>query len=178
MATDFVAYGIYPDRASFENALGALRAADFRNSDISAVFPDRDHTTKDLAHEINTKAPEGIAAGAGTGAAVGGVLGWLVGIGALAIPGVGPLIAAGPIVAALAGAGAAGATGGLVGGLIGAGFPEVEAKRYAGRVRDGAYLISVHCDDRKWATRAEEILEATGGRDVVKTTEAAPDYRP
>ena len=178
MATDFVAFGIYPDRASFENALNALRAADFRNSDISAIFPDRDRTNKDLAHEINTKAPEGIAAGAGTGAALGGVLGWLVGIGALAIPGVGPLVAAGPIVAALAGAGAAGATGGLVGGLIGAGFPEVEAKRYAGRVRDGAYLISVHCDDRKWAKRAEEILEATGGRDVVKTTEAPADYRP
>jgi hypothetical protein len=129
MATDIVAYGIYPDRASFERALEALRAAEFRNSDISAIFPERDRTAKDLAHEINTKAPEGIAAGAGTGAAVGGVLGWLVGVGALAIPGIGPLMAAGPVVAALAGAGAGGATGGLVGGLIGAGIPEVEAKR-------------------------------------------------
>lgn len=178
MATDYVAYGIYPDRDSFERALDALRSAGFRNSDVSAVLPERDHTERDLAHEINTKAPEGVAAGAGTGAAVGGVLGWLIGIGALAIPGVGPLIAAGPIVAALAGAGAAGATGGLVGGLIGAGIPEVEAKRYAGRLREGGYLLSVHCDDREWATRAEEILEATGGRDVVKTQEAAADYRP
>lgn len=106
------------------------------------------------------------------------MLGWLVGIGAIAIPGLGPLVAAGPIVAALAGAGAAGATGGLVGGLIGAGIPEVEAKRYAGRIREGGYLISVHCDDSTWAKRAEEILEATGGHDVVKTSEAAPDYRP
>jgi hypothetical protein len=178
MATDIVAYGIYPDRASFERAIEALRAAEFRNSDISAILPERDRTAKDLAHEINTKAPEGIAAGAGTGAAVGGVLGWLVGVGALAIPGIGPLVAAGPIVAALAGAGAVGATGGLVGGLIGAGFPEVEAKRYAGLIREGGYLISVHCDDKQWAKRAEEILEATGGRDVVKTQEAAPDYRP
>jgi hypothetical protein len=178
MTTDIVAYGIYQDRASFERALEALRAAGFRNSDISAVLPERDRTAKDLAHEINTKAPEGIAAGAGTGAAVGGVLGWLVGVGALAIPGIGPLVAAGPIVAALAGAGAGGATGGLVGGLIGAGIPEVEAKRYAGRIREGGYLISVHCDDKQWAKRAEEILEATGGRDVVKTHEAAPDYRP
>jgi hypothetical protein len=178
MATDFVAYGIYPDRDSFERAIEALRAAEFRNSDISAILPERDRTTKDLSHEINTKAPEGIAAGAGSGAAIGGVLGWLVGIGALAIPGVGPLVAAGPIVAALAGAGAAGAAGGLVGGLVGAGIPEVEAKRYAGRVREGGYLISVHCDDRNWAKRAEEILEATGGRDVVRTSEAAPDYRP
>jgi pyruvoyl-dependent arginine decarboxylase (PvlArgDC) len=178
MATDFVAYGIYPDRASFDSALEALRAAGFRNSDISAILPERDRTTRDLAHEINTKTPEGIATGAGTGAAVGGVLGWLVGIGAIAIPGVGPLIAAGPVVAALAGAAAAGATGGLVGGLIGAGIPEVEAKRYAGRIREGAYLISVHCDDRTWAKRAEELLESTGGKDVVKTSEATADYRP
>jgi hypothetical protein len=178
VATDLVTYGIYPDRASFDRALEALRAAQFRNSDVSAVLPDRGHTARDLAHEINTKAPEGAAAGAGTGAAVGGVLGWLVGVGALVIPGVGPLLAAGPVVAALAGAGAAGATGGLIGGLIGAGIPEVEAKRYAGRIRDGGYLLSVHCDDREWAKRAEEILEATGGRDVVRTQEAAADYRP
>ncbi len=178
MANDFVAYGIYPDSASFESALEALRAADFRSSDGSVILPDRNHTTRDLAHEINSKAPEGISTGAGAGAAVGGVLGWLVGIGALAIPGIGPLVAAGPIVAALAGAGAGGATGGLVGGLVGAGIPEIEAKRYAGRIREGGYLISVHCDDKEWARRAQEILENTGGRDVVTTSEAAADYRP
>jgi len=178
MATDIVAYGIYPDRASFEGTLEALRAAGFRNSDISAILPDRDRTTRDLAAEINTKAPEGFTTGASTGAAIGGVLGWLVGIGALVIPGIGPIVAAGPVVAALAGAGAAGATGGLVGGLIGAGIPEVEAKRYAGRLREGAYLVSVHCDDSKWAKRAEEILEGAGGRDVVKTSESSADYRP
>src|SRR6188474_680878 len=178
MATDMVAYGIYPDRESFERALDAIRTAGFRNSDVSAILPDRDHTTKDLAHEINTKTPEGIAAGASAGAAMGGVLGWLVGIGAIAIPGIGPLVAAGPVVAALAGAGAAGATGGLVGGLVGAGIPEIEAKRYAGRIREGAYLLSVHCDDTTWGKKAEEILERTGGHDVVKTSEAAADYRP
>ena len=106
------------------------------------------------------------------------MLGWLVGIGAIAIPGIGPLVAAGPVFAALAGAGAGGAAGGLVGGLVGAGIPEIEAKRYAGRIREGGYLVSVHCDDSAWAKRAEEILEATGGRDVVKTHEATPDYRP
>ena len=115
MATDIVAYGIYPDRVSFERTLEALRAAGFRNSDISAILPERDRTTRDLAHEINTKAPEGATAGATTGAALGGVLGWLVGIGALAIPGIGAIAAAGPVVAALAGAGAAGATGGPCG---------------------------------------------------------------
>ena len=107
MATDVVAYGIYADRESFERALESLRTAGFRNSDISVILPERDRTTRDLAHEIHTKAPEGIATGAGSGAAVGGVLGWLIGIGAIAIPGVGPLVAAGPIVAALAGAGVA-----------------------------------------------------------------------
>jgi hypothetical protein len=178
MNKDIVAYGIYRDMETFDRAIEALRAAGFRNSDISAILPDRGQTTKDLAHEIHTKAPEGIAAGAGAGAAAGGVLGWLVGVGALAIPGVGPLIAAGPVVAALAGAGAAGATGGLVGGLVGAGIPEVEAKRYAGRIREGGYLVSVHCDDSKWAKRAEEILAATGGHDVVHAAEASADYRP
>jgi hypothetical protein len=178
MVTDLATFGVFPDRPSFDAAIDALRAAGFRASDISAVLPDRAHTNKDLAHEINTKAPEGIAAGAGTGAAVGGVLGWLVGIGAIAIPGVGPLLAAGPIVAALAGAGAAGAAGGLVGGLVGAGMPEIEAKRYAGRIRDGGYLLSVHCDDKEWAARAREVITSSGAQDVVSTSEAKPDYRP
>jgi hypothetical protein len=178
MAKDLVAFGIYPERTSFEAALDAFRSAGFRASDISAVLPERDRTTKDLAHEIHTKAPEGIAAGASTGAALGGVIGWLIGIGALAIPGVGILAAAGPIVAALAGAGAAGATGGLIGGLIGAGMPEIEAKRYAGRIREGGYLCSVHCDDREWADRAREVLHATGAHDIVTTHEAVADYHP
>lgn len=178
MAKDLVAFGIYPDRVSFEAGLEALRTAGFRSSDVSAVLPERDHTTKDLAHEIHTKAPEGIATGAGAGAAIGGVLGWLIGIGAIAIPGIGLLAAAGPIVAALAGAGAAGATGGLIGGLVGAGMPEIEAKRYAGRVREGGYLVSVHCDDREWAQRAKEVLETTGAHDVVTTHEAVADYHP
>jgi hypothetical protein len=178
MAKDKVVFGIYPDSTAFETGIDALRSAEFRASDISAVMPERDRTTRDLAHEVHTKAPEGVAAGAGTGAAVGGILGWLVGIGALAIPGVGPLMAAGPIVAALAGAGAAGAAGGLVGGLVGAGMPEIEAKRYAGRIREGGYLVSVHCDDNDWASRAKDILQTTGAQDVVSTHEAVADYRP
>jgi hypothetical protein len=178
MAKDIATFGIYPDRVSFEAGLEALRAAGFRPGDVSAVLPERDKTTKDLAHEIHTKAPEGIATGAGAGAALGGVFGWLIGIGALTIPGVGILAAAGPIVAALAGAGAAGATGGLIGGLVGAGMPEIEAKRYAGRIREGGYLASVHCDDGDWAERAREILRQTGAHDVVSTHEKVADYRP
>jgi hypothetical protein len=180
MATvmNLATFAVFPDRTAFETAVGGLRTAGFRASDISAVLPNREMTTKDLAHEIHTKAPEGIAAGAGTGAAVGGVIGWLAGIGAIAIPGIGPLLAAGPIVAALAGAGAAGAAGGLVGGLVGSGMPEIEAKRYAGRIREGGYLLSVHCDDREWAKRAREVLISSGGQDVVSTTEARADYVP
>src|SRR5206468_4762230 len=102
--------------------------------------------TKDFAHEKHTKAPEGATTGAGTGAVVGGALGWLAGIGALAIPGLGPFIAAGPIMAALAGAGVGGTVGGVTGALIGLGIPEYEAKRYEGRITKGGILLSVHSD--------------------------------
>ena len=139
-------FGIYRDRTSVENAVDVLRQEDFRNTDISVLFPEN-QGTKDFAHEKNTKAPEGAATGAGSGAVIGGTLGWLTGIGALAIPGVGPFIAAGPIVAALAGVGVGGAIGGIAGALIGLGIPEYEAKRYEGRIKEGGILLSVHCDN-------------------------------
>jgi hypothetical protein len=126
-------FGIYRDRVRVERTVDALKQEGFRSTDISVLFPDN-QGTKDFAHEKSTKAPEGTAAGAGTGAVIGGSLGWLAGIGALAIPGVGPLIAAGPIVAALTGVGVGGAIGGITGALIGMGIPEYEAKRYEGRV--------------------------------------------
>jgi len=140
------AFGIYRDRATVERAVDRLKAAGYRNTDISVLFP-QNTGTKDFAHEKNTKAPEGATTGAGTGAIVGGTLGWLAGIGAIAIPGIGPFIAAGPIVAALAGVGAGGAVGGVVGALVGMGIPEYEAKRYEGRIKSGGILLSVHCDD-------------------------------
>src|SRR5882672_2748434 len=154
-------FGIYRTRTQAENAVDALRAAGFRNTDISALLPDN-VGTKDFAHEKNTKAPEGMAAGAATGGLVGGTLGWLAGIGSLAIPGLGPFIAAGPIMGALAGAGVGGAVGGVAGALIGMGMPEYEAKRYEGRVKEGGILLSVHCDDAAWIKRARNILETTG----------------
>ena len=169
------AFGIYPNRASVERAVDALRTANFRNTDISVLFPDNEGT-KDFAHEKSTKAPEGAATGAGTGAVLGGGLGWLAGIGALAIPGLGPFIAAGPIMAALAGAGVGGAVGGLAGALVGLGIPEYEAKRYEGRVKNGGILLSVHCDDSAWTKKAKEILERTGGEDVSSTGEAGADF--
>ncbi len=132
-------FGIYADRLAVEEAVEHLRVAGFRSTDISVLFPDN-QGTKDFAHEKNTKAPEGVTTGVVAGGITGGVLGWLTGIGALAIPGLGPFIAAGPIVAALAGAGAVGTLGGIVGALAGMGIPEYEAKRYEGRIRDGGVL--------------------------------------
>jgi len=169
-------FGIYRDQLDVERAVDALKAAGFRNTDISALFPEN-QGTKDFAHEKNTKAPEGATTGAGTGALLGGGLGWLAGIGALAIPGVGPLIAAGPIVAALAGAGVGGAVGGLTGALIGMGIPEYEAKRYEGRVKEGGILLSVHSDNSEWTKRAKEILESTDAQNVSSTGEATADFQ-
>ena len=164
-------FGIYPAYASVENGVDALKMAGFRNSDISVLFPEGTGT-KDFAHEKGTKAPEGATTGAGTGVVLGGALGWLAGIGSLAIPGVGPLIAAGPIMAALAGAGVGGVVGGLTGALIGMGIPEYEAKRYEGRVKDGGILLSVHSDSSEWTKRAKQILEETGAQDISSTGEA------
>jgi hypothetical protein len=133
--------------------------------------------TKDFAHEKGTKAPEGATAGAGTGAVIGGSLGWLAGIGALAIPGLGPFIAAGPLMAALAGVGVGGAVGGVTGALIGMGIPEYEAKRYEGRVKRGGILLSVHSDDSNWTKRAKDILERTGAEDIASTGETKGDIQ-
>ena len=168
-------FGIYRNRLEVEQAVDALRAEGFRSTDISVLFPENEGT-KDFAHEKATKAPEGTAAGAGTGAVVGGTLGWLAGIGALAIPGLGPLIAAGPIVAALTGVGVGGAIGGISGALIGMGIPEYEAKRYEGQVKEGGLLLSVHSDNSDWTRKAKDILERTGADDVSSTGEAKADF--
>lgn len=169
------AFGIYTGRSAVEHAVDTLKAAGYRNTDISVLFPETPGT-KDFAHEKHTKAPEGATTGAGGGAVVGGALGWLAGIGALAIPGAGPFIAAGPIMAALAGAGVGGALGGIVGALVGMGIPEYEAKRYEGRIKTGGILLSVHCDNSEWTKKAKQILEDTGAEDVSSTGEAAADF--
>ena len=169
-------FGIYPNRDSVDRAVEVLKAAEFRSTDISVLFPDNPGT-KEFAHEKNTKAPEGATTGAGTGALLGGGLGWLAGIGALAIPGLGPFIAAGPIMAALAGAGVGGALGGLTGALVGMGIPEYEAKRYEGRIKDGGVLLSVHCSSSDAVTRAKDILKRAGGEDIASASEEhAPAY--
>jgi Alternative complex III, ActD subunit len=169
------AFGIYPSEASVRSAVETFQREGFRLTDISVLFP-RNEGTKDFAHEKGTKAPEGAATGAGTGAVIGGALGWLAGVGAIAIPGVGPFLAAGPIMAALAGAGVGGTAGGLVGALIGMGIPEYEAKRYEGRIRKGGILLSVHCDNSEWTSKAKDILERTGAEDVSSAGEASADF--
>jgi len=168
-------FGIYHDRIGAEEAVDTLRAAGFRNTDISVLFQENEGT-KDFAHEKNTKAPEGATAGGIVGGIAGGVLGWLTGIGALMIPGLGPLIAAGPILAALAGVGAVGAVGGLIGGLVGMGLPEYEAKRFEGRIRQGGVLLSVHCDNDDWVKRAKDVLRQTGGEDIGSAGESGADF--
>lgn len=161
---------IVPTSVEAENIVDSLKVAGFSNNDISILMPDKTGT-QDVGHEKHSKAPEGTATGAGTGALLGGALGWLAGIGALAIPGIGPFIAAGPFMAFLAGAAVGAATGGVTGGLIGLGMPEYEAKVYEGKLRDGNILLSVHTEDAAERKRAEEIFKAGNARDIKVTGE-------
>jgi hypothetical protein len=167
-------FGIYSDIVSADNATDALVRSGFASSDISALLPEN-LGSKAIGTQKATKAPEGATAGASTGAILGGALGLLAGIGAIAIPGVGPLIAAGPIMATLAGVGAGGAVGGLTGALIGMGIPEYEAKRYEGRLQKGGILLSVHCDTSEEIKRAKEIMKNTGAEDISSTGESSSD---
>jgi hypothetical protein len=159
-------------RPQADQIVDQLKAANFANNDISVLFPDKG-TTHDFAHEKHTKAPEGAVTGAGTGGLIGGALGWVAGIGALAIPGVGPFIAAGPIMAALSGAAIGAAAGGIAGGLIGLGIPELEAKRYEGKIRKGNLLISVHTENSADITKARDIFTKAGAQDICTTGEAS-----
>lgn len=156
-----------------QRIVAELKTAGFSNDDISVLFPDKSGT-KDFAHEQHTKAPEGAATGAGVGGVVGGAVGWMIGIGALAIPGVGPFIAAGPIMAALGGAAVGATAGGITGGLVGMGIPEFEAKRYEGKIRAGNILISVHTDDRDQLARAKDVFKRAGAEDISSTGETKP----
>jgi len=175
MGKNTAIFGIYRDTVALGAGLERLRAAGFRNTDVSVLMPEN-LGTKDFVHKKDTKAPEGATTGAVSGAVIGGTLGWLAGIGALAIPGLGPFIAAGPIMGLLAGVGAGGAVGGVAGSLIGLGVPEYEAKRYEGRVKAGGILLSVHCDSSEWVKRAKTIVEETGAEDVAESGEATADF--
>ncbi len=168
-----VVLGIFDSRMEVESAVDALKADGFRSADISVLMPQEDQS---FGHEKATKAPEASTIGGGTGALIGGTLGWLVGLGAIAtIPALGPLVAAGPIMAALSGAAVGGALGGVAGALVGFGIPEYEAKRYETFVKEGGILMSVHVDDATWARKAKELLERLGAHDISSTTEEDSD---
>src|SRR6202162_2324949 len=167
-------FGIYKNARQAERTVDDLLAAGFSNDDISVLLPDNEGT-RDFAHAKNTKAPEGATAGGTTGGVIGGTLGLLAGIGVLAIPGIGPFIAAGPIMAALAGLGAGGALGGVIGALVGIGIPEYEAKRYEGHIKAGGVLLSVHCETSEKIARAKDLLKHTGAQDISSSSEASAD---
>jgi hypothetical protein len=164
---------IVESRRQAEAILLDLQDAGFSSGDVSALFPDT-QSSRDFAHEAATKAPEGTAVGAGTGGLLGGTLGWLAGIGSLAIPGLGPFIAAGPIMAALGGAAVGAAAGGVTGALVGYGIPEHEAKRYQGKLASGNILLSVHTDDSEEAAAAKEIFERHDATDISSSSESKP----
>ncbi len=160
------------DQTHAADLVDQLRSGGFSSSDISVLMPDKGGT-RDFALAKSTKAPEGAAAGAGTGGMLGGALGWLAGIGLLAIPGLGPFIAAGPIMAALSGAAVGAAVGGITGSLIGLGIPEYEAKRYEGKIKSGSVLISVHSENAEETRRAKEIFQRAGADDISTAGEVA-----
>lgn len=164
-------YCIATTEGQADRIVRELQTVGFSNDDISVLFPDT-RGSRDLGHEKHTKAPEGVATGASTGGIVGGALGWLAGIGTLAIPGVGPFIAAGPILAALGGAAVGATVGGISGALIGLGIPEYEVKRYEGKLASGNILISVHCATREESHRVKDIFERAGAEDVSDSGEA------
>jgi len=168
-------FGLYKTRVQAEVAVERLLGSGFSNDDVSVLMQDSE-STKEFAHQKNTKAPEGTTTGAVSGGAVGGTLGLLAGIGALAIPGAGPFIAAGPITATLAGVGVGGAVGGLIGALVGMGIPEYEAKRYEGIIKEGGVLLSVHCNTSNQITAAKDLLKQTGAQDISSSGEATADY--
>jgi hypothetical protein len=170
------AFGIFQSQTGVEYAIDVLRGEGFRNTDISVLFPEK-KGTEDVAVEKHTEAPEGTATGAKSGAIFVESLGWLAGIGVLAIPGLGPFIAAGPIMAALTDMGVLGALGGITAALVGLGMPKYEAKRYEGRIRTGEILLTVHCDDSEWAEIAKEILGRTGAVDIASTGETGADWQ-
>jgi hypothetical protein len=170
-----VVFGVFSTKGQVEIVVDEMKRDGFRNADISVLFP-YNEGTKDFALEKGTKAPEGATAGATSGAVIGGTLGWLAGIGLLVIPGLGPFIAAGPIMALLGGVGVGAAVGGVTGALIGLGIPEYVATRYEGRIKGGCILLSVHADDSKWIQKAKKILEQNGADDISSTGETKGDY--
>jgi hypothetical protein len=177
MARNTSVIGIYPDRTTVADAINVLHKAGYRATDISVLSSDN-QGSKDFAHEKHSRAQAGAAVGAAVGALIGAALAWFVSAQnqTFAIPALGSLVAAGPLLAALAGAGAGGTLGWIVGLLAGLSQSEYIARRYAGRIRRGGILVSVHCDSREWCDRAKKTMQDTGARNISSASEAAADY--
>lgn len=175
MAKNTSVMGIYPDRTTVSDAINVLHKGGYRATDISVLSSDN-QGSKDFAHEKHTKAPHGAAVGAAAGAVVGAAMAWFVSMQTVTITVLGAIVAAGPVVAALAGAGAGGTLGWIVGWLAGLRLTEYVAKRYAGRIRSGGILLSVHCDSQEWCDRAKKALRDTGARNISCASEAAADF--
>lgn len=173
-ARNTAVFGIYPDQGTVNEAMDALRASGFHNTDVSVLMPEN-LGSKDFAHRKHTKAPEGAVAGGSSGALVGAALGYLA-AGSFSIPGLEPFAAAGPIMAALSGLGIGSMLGAVTGALAGAGIPEYEAKRFEGRIRRGGILLSVHCENSGWVKTAKDILRKTGATDIASAHEAKADF--
>jgi len=169
-------FAIVSNPVQAEAVVDELRLAGFSNNDVSVLFPDMEGT-REFAHAKSTKAPEGAVIGASAGGVIGGVAGWLLGLGTLAIPGVGPIVAAGPIFAALSGVAVGGAAGGLSGALAGLGFPEYEAKLFAGKLQDGNILIAAHAENSHETRVARQIFERANAHDIGVTSEASVPTR-
>ncbi len=175
MARNISVMGIYTDRTTVSDAINVLHKAGYRTTDISVLASDN-QGSKDFAHEKRTKASQGAAIGAAVGAVIGAALAWFLSIQSVTLAVLQPLVAAGPVLAALAGAGVGGALGWIAGLLVGLRATEYVATRYAGRIRRGGILVSVHCDSQEWCDRAKKTLKETGARNISSAAEAAADY--
>ena len=175
MARNTSVMGIYPDRTTVSEALIVLNKTGFRAADISVLSSDN-LGTKDFAHQKRSKALEGASIGAAAGAVIGAALAWFISTQPVTVTALAPLVAAGPVLAAIAGAGAGGALGWIVGLLAGLRLTEYVAKRYAGRIRNGGILVSVHCDSPEWCDRAKKALKNTGAQNISSASETAADY--
>lgn len=177
MPKNLSVFGIYPDRTTVSDAIDALHQVRYRPTDIAVLLADNPGS-QDFAHIKRVKAPEGAAGGAVLGALAGAVCAWLIATGRLAIPGLDSLASVAPWIAVLAGAGALGALGWLAGFAAGWRKPEYVAKRYAGRLRHGGILLSVHCDDASWCRQARRTLKETGAEQIGTAPEGPADFAP
>ncbi len=169
------AFGIYGNREQVAAALYQLEQDGFRSADL-AVLAAAGVGTKDLSMRKNSKMLDGAAWGGFLGGIVGGAAGWVLGMGYVTAAALQAVIFAGPVMALLSGLGVGAVIGALVGAIFGSAIPRYEAKRYTGRTKNAGLLLSIHCDDPTWTTRAKARLRGTGAEDIGVVAESPGDY--